>query len=155
MEGDRRRRPRGRRENLLAHGGRAAHPLCNGGKPGVAPSPIALTHRCGARFNPTGEERPYAEPPRELTDDEAGSIVRAFREAARRAVDIAGFDGVEVHAANGYLIDQFLCAASNKRPETSRYAGTTLETRAAFLREILAEVTEEIGAGKVGMRISP
>ena len=47
----------------IAHGGRAAHPSCNGGKPGVAPSPIALTHRCGKDFNPSAEEVAYAEPP--------------------------------------------------------------------------------------------
>lgn len=139
----------------IAHGGRAAHPLNNDGKPGVAPSPIALTHQCGAFYNPTGEEQPYSEPPAELTDEEADAIVGKFREAARRAVKVAGFDGVEIHAANGYLIDQFLCATSNKRPETSRYAGTSLETRSTFLREILTQVTEEVGADRVGMRISP
>ena len=110
----------------IAHGGRAAHPSCNGGKPGVAPSPIALTHRCGKDFNPSAEEVAYAEPPEELTDAAADAIVANFREAARRAVHVAGFDGVEVHAANGYLIDQFLCATSNKRPATSKYAGTSL-----------------------------
>merc|ERR1712146_396770 len=108
----------------IAHGGRAAHPMCNDGKAGVAPSPIALTHRCGKDFNPTGEEQPYVEPPTELTDEAAGELVQAFREAARKAVKVAGFDGVEVYGANGYLIDQFLCETSNKR-ETGRYAGTT------------------------------
>jgi len=139
----------------IAHGGRASHPLCNDGKPGVAPSPIALTHRCGANFNPSGEEQKYEEPPAELTDDDADKIVTMFREAARRAVHVAGFDGVEVHAANGYLIDQFLCSKSNQRPATSKYAGTSLETRSQFLKEVLTQVTEEVGAGKVGMRISP
>jgi len=139
----------------IAHGGRAAHPLSNDSKAGVAPSPIALTHRCGAQFNPTGTEQEYAEPPIELTDDAADDIVQAFREAARKAVKIAGFDGVEVHAANGYLIDQFLCETSNKRPESSKYAGTSLETRSNFLKEVLKNVTEEIGSDKVGMRISP
>ena len=139
----------------IAHGGRAAHPSCNGGKPGVAPSPIALTHRCGKDFNPSAEEVAYAEPPEELTDAAADAIVAKFREAARRAVHVAGFDGVEVHAANGYLIDQFLCATSNKRPATSKYAGTSLETRAGFLKAVLKEVTDEVGAGRVGMRISP
>jgi len=138
----------------IAHGGRAAHPL-NNNKPGVAPSPIALTHRCGAYYNPTGKEQEYAEPPTELTDEEADELVQAFREAARRAVKVAGFDGVEVHAANGYLIDQFLCQSSNKRPESSKYAGTSLETRSRFLKEVLTNVTEEIGADKVGVRISP
>jgi len=138
----------------IAHGGRAAHPLCNDSKPGVAPSPIALTHRCGKDFNPSGEEQPYVEPPTELTDEAAEEIVQAFREAARKAVKVAGFDGVEVHGANGYLIDQFLCETSNKRPE-GRYAGTTLETRSQFLKDVLANVTEEVGSDRVGLRISP
>merc|ERR1711992_475954 len=116
---------------------------------------MGLTHRCGKDFNPTGEEQPYVEPPTELTDEAADEIVQAFREAARKAVKVTGFDGVEVHAANGYLIDQFLCATSNKRPETSKYAGTTLETRSEFLKAVLQEVTDKVGAGKVGMRISP
>merc|ERR1719324_2357359 len=138
----------------IAHGGRAAHPSCNGGKPGVAPSPIALTHRCGKDFNPTGEEQPYVEPPTELTDEAAGELVQAFREAARKAVKVAGFDGVEVHGANGYLIDQFLCETSNKR-ENGRYAGTTLETRSQFLKDVLTNVIEEVGSDRVGLRISP
>merc|ERR1711937_172332 len=139
----------------IAHGGRAAHPMCNDGRAGVAPSPIALTHRCGKDFNPTGEEQPYVEPPTELTDEAAGELVQAFREAARKAVKVAGFDGVEVHGANGYLIDQFLCETSNKRPETSKYAGTSLETRSQFLKEVLTNVTEEVGSDRVGLRISP
>merc|ERR1712224_1061760 len=76
-------------------------------------------------------------------------------EAARKAVKVAGFDGVEVHGANGYLIDQFLCETSNKRPETSKYAGTSLETRSQFLKEVLTNVTEEVGSDRVGLRISP
>lgn len=138
----------------IAHGGRAAHPMCNDGKAGLAPSPIALTHRCGKDYNPTGEEQPYVEPPTELTDEGAEDLVRAFREAARKAVKVAGFDGVEVHGANGYLIDQFLCETSNKR-ETGRYAGTSLETRSRFLKDVLASVTEEVGPDRVGLRISP
>jgi N-ethylmaleimide reductase len=139
----------------IAHGGRAAHPLSNEGRPGVAPSPIALTHRCGGSFNPSGEEQEYVEPPTELTDKAADAIVQVFREAARKAVKVAGFDGVEVHGANGYLIDQFLCETSNKRPETSKYAGTSLETRSRFLKEVLTNITEEVGSDRVGLRISP
>merc|ERR1712232_1220666 len=98
---------------------------------------------------------PYVEPPTELTDAAAEEIVQAFREAARKAVKVAGFDGAEVHGANGYLIDQFLCETSNKRPSTSKYAGTSLETRSVFLKEVLTQVTEEVGPDRVGIRLSP
>lgn len=138
----------------IAHGGRAAHPLNNDGKDNVAPSPIALTHTCNPEFNPTGEKQPYTNPPHELTDEEAQGIVQDFRLAAKRAVQEAGFDGVEVHGANGYLIDQFLCAKSNVRKD-GRYAGTTLDTRAQFLKDVLTAVTQQVGADKVGLRISP
>lgn len=139
----------------IAHGGRAAHPLNNNGKAGVAPSPIALTHPCDVGFNPTGEKQPFVEPPTELTDEDASALVEAFRVAAKRAVKEAGFDGVEVHGANGYLIDQFLCETSNKRPDSSKYAGTSIETRSQFLKDVLTVVTEEVGSDKVGLRISP
>jgi N-ethylmaleimide reductase len=143
----------------IAHGGRAAHPLNNNVGENqavyVAPSPIALSHTCNPEFNPTNEKQPYpAEPPHELTDEEALAKVEQFRLAAHRAVKIAGFDGVEVHGANGYLIDQFLCAASNHRTY-GRYAGTSLETRSQFLKDILTAVVNEVGADKVGLRISP
>jgi N-ethylmaleimide reductase len=92
--------------------------------------------------------------PRELSDDEVKEIVQEFVAAAKRAVHIAGFDGVEVHGANGYLIDQFLCENSNKRT-SGPYAGETLETRTQFLTEVLEAVVEEVGADRVGLRISP
>jgi N-ethylmaleimide reductase len=92
--------------------------------------------------------------PRELTDEEAQEIVQDFRLAAKRAVKDAGFDGVEVHGANGYLIDQFLCETTNKR-DYGRYAGTSLETRSQFLRDVLTAVVDEVGADRVGLRISP
>lgn len=144
----------------IAHGGRAAHPLNNkhnrdDGVVYVSASPIALTHTCNPEFNPTNEKQPYPdEPPHELTDEEALLVVEQFRRAAQRAVHVAGFDGVEVHGANGYLIDQFLCETSNKRP-SGRYAGTSLETRSQFLVDILKAVVDEVGADKVGVRISP
>mmetsp|Transcript_12756 Transcript_12756/g.35351 ORF Transcript_12756/g.35351 Transcript_12756/m.35351 type:complete len:374 (-) Transcript_12756:130-1251(-) len=139
----------------IAHGGRAAHPLNNGDKPNyVSASPIALTHTCNPEFLPTDDKQPYSEPPHELTDEEAMEIVQDFRAAAKRAVKDAGFDGVEVHGANGYLIDQFMCATSNKR-ESGRYAGTSLETRAQFLKDVLTEVCDEVGADRVGLRVSP
>ena len=140
----------------LAHGGRASHPLNNKKVTNyVSASPIALTHTVIPEFNPTNEKQPYPEqPPHELTDEEAKAIVEDFRMAAKRAVEIAGFDGVEVHGANGYLIDQFLCESSNKRT-AGRYAGTSLETRSQFLKDVLTAVVEEVGADRVGLRLSP
>lgn len=136
----------------IFHGGRAAHPLNNAGEIPVAPSPIAISHHTGAEFNPTGEK--VSNPvPRELTDEEIPGFVDAFVDAARRAMD-AGFDGVEVHGANGYLIDQFLAPSSNKR-ETGPYSGETMETRSKFLFDILDAVVAAVGADKVGLRISP
>ena len=83
--------------------------------------------------------------------DAAAAGLGQFADAARHAVE-AGFDGVEIHAANGYLIDQFLRDGSNQR--TDAYGGS-LENRARFLREVLAAVTGAIGAGRVGVRLSP
>jgi N-ethylmaleimide reductase len=137
----------------IAHGGRAAPPLSNHGKMPVSASPIGLRHPTAAEYNPTGEKQPSVEP-HELSDDEVKEIVQEFVAAAKRAVDIAGFDGIEVHGANGYLIDQFLCKNSNKRT-SGPYSGETLETRAQFLTEVLEAVVEEVGADRVGLHISP
>jgi len=89
--------------------------------------------------------------PRALALDELPGIVADYRRAARAAID-AGFDGVELHAANGYLIDQFLRNGSNKR--TDAYGGS-IENRARLLFEVLDALTAEIGAGRVGIRLSP
>lgn len=138
----------------IAHGGRACHPLNNDGELPVSASPIAIEgHTILADFGPTGEKLDHVTP-RELTDEEVEGIVQDFAAAAKRAVFDAGFDGVEVHAANGYLVDCFLCASSNKR-DYGKYAGTSLETRSQFLTEILEAVVKEIGANRVGVRISP
>jgi len=89
--------------------------------------------------------------PRALLTDELPGIVEAYRRAARCAID-AGFDGVEVHAANGYLIDQFLRDSINDR--TDRYGGS-IENRTRLLVEVLTAVVGEIGAGRTGVRLSP
>lgn len=89
--------------------------------------------------------------PRALDAEEIPGIVQDYRRAARNAV-AAGFDGVEVHGANGYLIDQFLRSGSNQR--TDGYGGS-IENRSRFLLEVVRAVTEEIGSGKVGLRLSP
>ena len=89
--------------------------------------------------------------PRELRADELPAIVEAYAQAARNAM-AAGFDGVEVHGANGYLIDQFLRDGVNKRSDA--YGGS-LENRARFLFEVLTAVTAAIGSERVGLRLSP
>lgn len=89
--------------------------------------------------------------PRALETDEIAMIVEQFRRAAANAVK-AGFDGIELHGANGYLIDQFLRDGANKR--TDRYGGS-IENRARFLLEIVDAVSAEIGAKKTGLRLSP
>uniref|UniRef100_A6VRT0 NADH:flavin oxidoreductase/NADH oxidase n=1 Tax=Marinomonas sp. (strain MWYL1) TaxID=400668 RepID=A6VRT0_MARMS len=128
------------------HGGRAAHPLLNGGKESVSASAIAID---GETHTPEGK-KPYAVP-RALTVEEIKDIVNDFRQAAINAKE-AGFDGVEIHGANGYLIDQFLRESSNQR--TDEYGGS-LENRARFLTEILEAVTDVLGSGRVGLRLSP
>jgi N-ethylmaleimide reductase len=91
------------------------------------------------------------EMPRELSESEIAEIVGAYRHAARCARE-AGFDGVEVHGANGYLIDQFLRDGTNKR--TDRYGGS-VENRCRFLFEVTDAVLQEWEPGRVGVRLSP
>ncbi|MCP9799788.1 alkene reductase [Synechococcus sp. RedBA-s] len=127
------------------HGGRACHPLLNGGRQPVAPSPIAIT---GDEIHTPEGKKPYVVP-RELTDEELPAIVEGFRLAARNAI-AAGFDGVEVHGANGYLLDEFLRDGSNHR--TGPYGGS-LENRSRLLLEVIEAVRAETDL--VGLRISP
>lgn len=128
------------------HGGRACHPLLNDGREAVAPSAIAID---GETNTPQGMH-PYTVP-HELTKEEIAAIVQDFRRAAANAI-AAGFDGVEIHGANGYLIDQFLRDSANRRSD--EYGGS-LENRARFLMEVLEAVTGEIGSERVGLRLSP
>jgi len=100
-------------------------------------------------FTPAGFEPVSA--PRALSTEEVGQVVRQFRHAARVAID-AGFDGVEVHGANGYLVEQFLRDSLNDR--TDQYGGS-IENRARFLVELMTAVCAEIGPGRVGLRLSP
>ncbi|OLP59366.1 alkene reductase [Xaviernesmea oryzae] len=134
------------------HVGRISHTSLqpNGGKP-VAPSAIAAkskTYLIGE--DGTGSFADTSEP-RALETEEIAGIVEDYRKAARAAIE-AGFDGVEIHAANGYLIDQFLRSSANKREDT--YGGS-VENRARFLFEVVDAITQEIGAGRTGIRISP
>jgi N-ethylmaleimide reductase len=128
------------------HAGRAAHPLLNHGAENVAPSAIAISDEIQT---PSGKV-PHAVP-HALTTPEIKVLVKTFASAAKNAI-AAGFDGVEVHGANGYLIDQFLRDGSNQR--TDKYGGT-MENRARFLFEVLTAVCAAIGSQRVGLRLSP
>jgi N-ethylmaleimide reductase len=128
------------------HAGRAAHPAMNDGAESVSSSAIAID---GDVQTPKGK-LPNAVP-RALTLEEIPTVVAAYVQGAKNAIE-AGFDGVEVHGANGYLIDQFLRDSANKR--TDAYGGS-LENRARFLFEVLTAVTAAVGADRVGLRLSP
>jgi N-ethylmaleimide reductase len=129
------------------HGGRACHPLLNDGAQPVAPSALPITN--DEVHTPEGK-KPYTTP-RELRDDELPAIVAGFRKAAENA-KAAGFDGVEVHGANGYLLDEFLRDGANKR--SGPYGGP-IENRARLLLEVLDAVTDVWGGDRVGLRLSP
>ena len=130
------------------HVGRISHPSLqpDGGLP-VAPSAIAPS---------TGQAMTYAGmqdfvTPRALELDEIPGIVRDYRHAAQNAL-AAGFDGVEIHSANGYLLDQFLRDGTNRR--TDRYGGS-LANRVRLLQEVTQAVVDEWGGDRVGVRLSP
>ncbi len=129
------------------HGGRACHSLLNHGAQPVAPSALRITN--DETHTPEGK-KPY-ETPRALRDDELPGIVAGFRRAAQNA-QAAGFDGVEVHGANGYLLDEFLRDGSNQR--SGPYGGP-LANRARLLLEVVDAAIGVWGAGRVGVRISP
>lgn len=134
------------------HVGRISHTSLqpNGGAP-VAPSAITARSKTFI-INPEGSGA-FAETsaPRALDASEIPGILEDYRKAARAAID-AGFDGVEIHGANGYLIDQFLRSGTNHR--TDAYGGS-IENRARFALEVVEAVTREIGGGRTGIRISP
>ncbi len=131
----------------LWHVGRISHPSLQPGHAlPVAPSAIAPN---GKAFTETGFV-PFVAP-RALETDEIPGIVEEYRRAAKNAL-AAGFDGVEIHAANGYLIEQFLRDSSNKR--TDRYGGSR-ENRVRFLLEVAEAVVGVWGGERVGVRLSP
>ncbi|MDX3773374.1 alkene reductase [Chromatiaceae bacterium AAb-1] len=136
----------------LWHVGRISHTsLQPDGQAPVAPS--AITAKAKTYLINADGSGSFAETsaPRALEKHELPGIVEDYRLAARAAID-AGFDGVELHAANGYLIDQFLRANSNQR--TDEYGGS-IENRSRFLFTVLDAITAEIGAGRTGIRLSP
>ena len=123
-----------------------SHPDYLGGMMPVAPSAIPVLEEI---HTPTGKKKIPV--PRALLAGEIPDIVHQFRQGAKNARE-AGFDGVEIHGANGYLLDQFLRDGSNRR--TDDYGGS-LENRMRFPLEVARAVLEEWGPGRVGYRLSP
>lgn len=130
----------------IMHGGRIGHPDTTGLQP-VGPSAVAA--REAMVFTPTGPQP--APVPRALSTAEAGQEALSYAAAARRAVE-AGFDGVELHGANGYLIGQFLSNSANHR--TDGYGGS-ISGRIRFAAEAVAATVDAVGGARVGIRLSP
>jgi N-ethylmaleimide reductase len=136
----------------LWHVGRVSHTeLQPGGGQPVAPSAITAKTKTVLIKDgvPTFVE---TSAPRALQADELPGIVYSYQTAARNAVETAGFDGVEIHGANGYLLDQFLKSGSNQRSDD--YGGS-IENRARLLLEVVRAITSAIGGGRTGIRLSP
>jgi N-ethylmaleimide reductase len=136
----------GRIYGQIWHCGRVAHPDMRGGEKAVGPSPIPAT---GEFVLPTG--RVGFPVPRELRIDEIPGIVADFAQATRNARE-AGFDGVELHGANGYLQDQFLQDGSNHRADA--YGGS-IENRARLMLETARAMIDAWSADRIGVRLSP
>lgn len=130
----------------LMHCGRISHPSLLDGATPVAPSAIKPE---GQAWTPVGQVDYVT--PRELSLPEIADIIEGYAQATRRAID-AGFDGVELHAASGYLPEQFMSSGSNRRQD--RYGGS-VENRTRFVLEVLAAMVAEAGADRVGIKISP
>ncbi|MRT30226.1 MULTISPECIES: alkene reductase [Herbaspirillum] len=136
----------------LWHVGRMSHPDFHGGALPVAPSALPFEGQIWKVDPATGVGGMVASPtPRALAHAEIKAIVEDFRRAARNAI-AAGFDGVEIHGANGYLIDQFLRTTSNVR--TDEYGGSR-ENRLRFLKEVIDAVADEVGAHRTAIRLAP
>lgn len=131
----------------LWHCGRASHNSFHSGELPVAPSAIKIED--DHIHTPTGKQE--YEVPRALETSEVKAIVQDYKRAAQRA-KAAGFDGIEIHGANGYLIDEFIQSKTNHR--TDEYGGS-LENRFRFLKEIVEAVLEVYPANRVGVRFSP
>ncbi|MEQ5789127.1 alkene reductase [Erythrobacter sp. NFXS35] len=130
----------------LWHMGRIVHPVFLDGNPPVSAS---ATTAPGEAHTPTGKQ-PYAEA-RAMTHEDIQRTIGDYRHAAKNA-KAAGFDGVQLHGANGYLIDQFLRDKTNLR--TDEYGGSP-ENRTRFMREVLEALIDVWGADRVGIRLSP
>ncbi|ETL97420.1 hypothetical protein L917_05276 [Phytophthora nicotianae] len=134
----------------LWHTGRVSHPL-NQPNGGLPVSASATSMGAVTSHAVTAEGRKEHMTPRALEADEIPSIVEDYKTATKNAL-AAGFDGVELHSANGYLLEQFLCDATNKR--TDKYGGS-IENRARFLFEALEGILSVTDSSKVAIRLSP
>ncbi|MCX6074096.1 MAG: alkene reductase [Campylobacterales bacterium] len=130
----------------LWHVGRISHPVYHNGELPVAPSAIKPA---GSIYTYEGMKEFVV--PHALSTDEIKNVVQDYVAGAKNAIE-AGFDGVEIHGANGYLIDQFLRDGTNHREDS--YGGS-IERRARFLFEIVEGITSAIGSDKTGLRLSP
>lgn len=132
----------------IMHTGRVSHSdNMEDGTEVLAPSAIALS---GEMYTDVNGFQAYPKP-KEMTIEDIEKAQEEYVQAAKNAIE-AGFDGVEVHAANGYLIDQFINTASNKRQDS--YGGS-IENRLRFVIEVTQKIADAIGADKTGIRISP
>ena len=131
----------------LWHTGRVGHSLVKNGELPVAPSAIAIQ----GQQHFTMEGMKDYEIPRALTLEEINQIIQDYKQAAINAIE-AGFDGIELHSAFGYLPNQFLAESSNQR--TDQYGGTH-ENRNRFVLEVMQEMVSAVGAEKVAIRLSP
>jgi N-ethylmaleimide reductase len=132
----------------LWHTGRISHSRYQpDGRPPPGPSAVPAE---GDLLLPGAERVPY-ETPRAMTTDEIRQVVAHYRRAARSAM-CAGFDGVELHAANGYLVEQFMQSRSNRRLD--EYGGS-MANRLRLLCEVVAAMADGVGADRVGVRLSP
>ena len=131
----------------LWHCGRASHSSFDSGQPAVAPSAIKIN----ADYIHTPKGKKPHETPRALETEEIPAIVADYRRAAQRG-QAAGFDGIEIHSANGYLLDTFLQSKTNQR--TDRYGGS-IANRYRMLDEVVRAVTDVWPANRVGVRLSP
>lgn len=130
----------------LMHGGRVSHPFITGTERIVAPSAVAIDGEAHTAQGKVAYPVPHA-----LTLDELASTKDALVAAARNAIR-AGFDGVEIHGANGYLLHEFLSPGANVRDDS--YGGSP-ENRARYVIEVTQAISEAIGAGRTGIRLSP
>lgn len=143
----------GRIFNQLWHVGRISHVSLHDGAAPVGASDKTAQKTGAFAYDEQGRPATVqASRPRALETDEVAGVVRDFADAAANAIE-AGFDGVEIHGANGYLIEQFINGGINNR--TDRYNGATIEGRLAMVLEVVDAVVARIGAARTGIRLSP